>query len=111
MSRLFYISFRREHQETAEPGSVFGDTLLATFIGTPVQTLGQAMHYFNTQSLERNERVASGMYPQTPDVILEAAQKYLETPLADRNKFTVVQTDEGFMIWISDGPDRYVLVD
>lgn len=110
MSRLFYLSFRRT-DEAAAPGTVFGDELLNTFEGTPVQTLGLAIQHFNTKALERCQRIANGEVPNVPEVIFDNCVAYLEKPLADKNRFTITQTDEGFDIWISDGPDRYVLVD
>ncbi|MNB75771.1 hypothetical protein D3C75_224270 [compost metagenome] len=110
MSRLFYLSFRRT-EEPAEPGTVFGDQLLATFIGTPVQTLGQALNHFNDEALKRAKRIANGEVPNVPEVIFDNCVAYIDKPLEDKNRFTVSQTDSGFIIWISDGPDRYVLVD
>lgn len=110
MSRLFYLSFRRT-DEAAEPGTVFGDQLYCTFEGTPVQTLGLAVEYFNTKALQRCQRIANGEVPNVPEVIYENCVAYLEKPLEDKNRFTIVQTDKGFILWDSDGPDRYVLVD
>lgn len=106
MSRLI---FRAWHNP--QTGNTLGqDEVLATFIGTPAQTLGQAVMFFNDRSHAWNAKIVDGLVPNTPDIILENAKKYLATPLEERNEFTIKQFDDGFKLWISDGPDVYELV-
>lgn len=117
MSRLFYVSHHGRDSaelfklESNDIGQVKGDELLATFIGTPAQTLGQALMHFTTETIERSRRLASGETPDVPEVILENAKSNLTRPLSEVNRYAVAQTEQGFAIWISDGPDRFLLVD
>lgn len=116
MARLFYLSYHGRDSadllnlECNDIGQVKGDELLATFIGTPAQTLGQALMHFTAEATARCKRIANGEVPDVPEVILENAKANLERPLSETNRYTVVQTEQGFAMWISDGPDRYVLV-
>jgi len=101
MSRLIYNSYVRD----------LGDELIASFEGTPEQTLGSALMHFNKESLERAKRLTSGEIPAVPAVILEHAQKMLVMELPDRSSnFTVVETERGFDMWTGDGPDKYSLI-
>lgn len=117
MSRLFYISHHGRDSaallklECSDIGQMKGDELLATFIGTPAQTLGQALMHFTAEATARCKRLANGEIPDVPEVILENAKANLARPLSETNRYTVVQTEQGFAIWISDGPDRFLLVD
>lgn len=102
MSRLMYKSYIAK----------FGDSLVAEFSGTPIETLGQALNHFNVESLERAKRLSSGEIPGVPEVISEHAKKMLTMSLPERsNKFSILQTEEGFEIWPGEGPDMYYLVD
>lgn len=101
MSRLIYKSYISDKN----------DEVLATFEGTPEQTLGSALMYFNNENLERAERYVSGVVPDVPEVILEGSREYLKQSLAERGcHFTVHETEEGFDIWNGDGPDKYILI-
>lgn len=117
MSRLFYVTpYGRSSTallklESSDIGQVKGDELVATFIGTPAQTLGQALMHFTDEAIARCKRIASGEIPDVPEIILENAKANLARPLSETNRYTVVQTEQGFAIWISDGPDRWLLVD
>lgn len=102
MSRLIYKSYI----------SSITDSLITTFTGTPIQTLGQALNHFNVESLERAKRLSSGEIPGVPEVIAEHAKKMLTMSLPERsNKFSILQTEEGFEIWPGEGPDMYYLID
>lgn len=113
MSHLFYVSPYGRDLHTLEHtdiGQVKGDELLTTFIGTPAQTLGQAIMHFTADSKARCERLASGEIPDVPEIIAENAKANLSKPISESNRYTIVQLENSFMLWISDGPDRYVLV-
>ncbi|MND75452.1 hypothetical protein D3C80_670700 [compost metagenome] len=106
MSRLI---FRAWHNP--ETGTTFGkDDVLATFIGTPAQTLGQAVMFFNERAKTHHERIVSGDLPDAPEVIMTLAKEFLAKPLEERNSYTIKQFADGFKIWISDGPDVFELV-
>lgn len=106
MSKLYYISQRA--------GADQHDQLLATYVGTPLTTLGHAIQHFNTEHLERAKRIVSGEIPGVPECILLPSKELLSRathPNQITTPFTVVQTPQGFDIFISDGPDKYSLID
>ncbi|MNB92535.1 hypothetical protein D3C75_396390 [compost metagenome] len=83
-------------------------SVVATFDGPAVDTLGEAINFFTEESVARAKRLTSGEVAAVPEVIVEGCKKFLENPI---NRYTINQTSEGFDIWISDGPERYSLVD
>lgn len=106
MSKLYYVSQRIGHDQE--------DQLLAVFVGSPLMTLGHALQHFNTETLEQAKRMVSGVIPGVPECILERAKETVTrvtSPNQITTPFTVEQTPQGFNIWISDGPDKYSLVD
>lgn len=101
MSRLIYKSYISDKN----------DEVMATFEGTPEQTLGSALMYFNNKSLESAKRRLSGEIPNVPEVILENARTMLTQSLPERGcQFTVRESEEGFIIWDGEGPDKYILI-
>lgn len=101
MARLIYKSYISNNN----------DKVMATFEGTPEQTLGSALMYFNNESLESAKRRVSGVIPGVPEVILENAKAMLSQSLPERGcQFTVHESEEGFIIWDGEGPDKYILI-
>lgn len=94
--------------------SKYPDEVIAVFDGTPANTLGPAIARFNEESLARCKRLISGEIEAVPEVILENAQRIVDTcptPAHLNGTYTIVQIPGGFEIWISDGPDKYRLID
>jgi hypothetical protein len=90
------------------------DKLVAAFEGSPSATLGQAIAHFNAQAYEWCKRLVSGEFPDVPTVIKERSQAVVDahgTAKEFGGNYTIVQTPDGFDIWISDGPDKYSLID
>lgn len=83
-------------------------SVVATFDGPALNTLGEALNHFTEEALARAKRIVSGEIPDVPECIVSGCTEYLKNP---RHRYTVNQTSEGFDIWISDGPERYSLVD
>lgn len=102
MSRLMYRSYYPS----------VPDAFVAEFPGTALETLGLALADFNNKAYERAKRLTSGEIPAVPDVIAERASQMLSMKLPERScHFTVIQTESGFNIWPSEGPDQYYLMD
>ena len=106
MSQLIF----RAWHNPATGRSLGSDDVMATFTGTPAQTLGEALMFFTERSRLHHERIVNGDLPDAPEVFVTLAKEYLAKPLEERNSYTIKQFDHGFKIWISDGPDVYELV-
>lgn len=101
MSQLFFVPWTDKNPHE----------LLASFVGTPQQTLGDAISHFETEEHERLKRIVSGDVPGVPAVILENAKKRLAMSPDELNcPYTVTRIADGYSIFISDGPDKYILV-
>lgn len=107
MSQLI---FRAWHNP--ETGKSLGeDDILATFDGSPEATLGLAVAFFNDKREKQHRRIVNGEYPNTPQMMIDIAKKFLATPIGERCEYRVWQFEGGFKIAYSDGPDIYELVD
>ncbi|MNL03116.1 hypothetical protein D3C87_1236420 [compost metagenome] len=92
----------------------YPDKVIAAFDGSAVASLGQVIARFNEESLARCKRLVSGEIEAVPEVIVENSQRIIDTcptPAHMTCPYTIVQIPEGFEIWISDGPDKYRLID
>lgn len=102
MSQLFYVPWTDKNPHE----------LLASFVGTPRQTLGDAIAHFEAEELARLHRITSGEIPCVPEVILENAKKRLAmSPVELACPYSVQRIDNGYSIFISDGADKYILID
>lgn len=100
MSQLIWRSHITGHADKAE----------AVFPGTAVQSLGEALSYFASKTLDSAKRIVK--MTNVPEVIANNARELLADPAAREFRYTVLQNPDGsFSIYESDGPDRYDLVD
>lgn len=90
------------------------DVVKASWEGTASSCLGAAVDFFTNDTIDTWRRLVSGEIPDAPVVIVQNAQAALDRlSRADWSlKYTIaVNAAGGYSIWISDGPDRYDLVD
>lgn len=101
MSQLIYRSY------ISSPAK---DEVIAEFPGPAVATLGWALKHFSDDVISRAKRIVAGEIPHVPIAICNIAMELLKNPDVSF-PYTVKHSDKGFSIWISDGPDRYDLID
>ena len=90
------------------------DCVKASWDGSASACLGAAIDYFTNDTIETWRRLTSGEIADVPEIIVQNAQAAIDRHARGEwsLKYVVVVNANGsYSIWISDGPDRYDLID
>lgn len=88
------------------------DEVQIAWEGKASECLAAALGFFVHSAIESNQRLAQ--MDDAPEVIRENARAIVERAAKGEFSlpFSVIQRQDGsYSIWISDGPDRYDLID